>query len=234
MHQNQKVYQESVSKLKYIMHKNSGAKTAVFLIHGYGASMYDLFDLHHVLKTDKKMDWYFPHGPIDLAVSFGMLAAAWFPIDMKELERCMSLGIHRRFDELYPREFEESLEKCKVFIENLAKDYDNVIIGGFSQGAMLSSHVSLKVKCDVKKVLLLSSNLIGEQHLKQALKDSNNNFSVFQSHGHNDNVLGLDGAKALAEIFKNNDYKISFNEFKGAHEIPMSILQKCHSFLKEN
>ena len=38
MHQNQKVYQESVSKLKYIMHKNSGAKTAVFLIHGYGAS----------------------------------------------------------------------------------------------------------------------------------------------------------------------------------------------------
>ena len=231
MHQNQKVYQESISKLKYIMHKNSGAKTAVFLIHGYGASMYDLFDLHHVLKTEEKMDWYFPHGPIDLAMSFGMLAAAWFPIDMRELERCMAQGIHRRFDELYPREFEESLEKCKVFIENIAKNYDKVIIGGFSQGAMLSSHVSLKVKCNVTKVVLLSSNLIGEQHLKQTIEESPNKFSIFQSHGNKDNVLGIDGAKALFETFKNSNFKISFNEFNGAHEIPMDIIQKCNIFL---
>ena len=70
-----------------------------------------------------------------------MEGRAWFNIDMAELEQAMRTGSHRAFEDKNPEEFQKALPLVKTFINNLSKDYDEVIIGGFSQGAMISSHL---------------------------------------------------------------------------------------------
>ena len=227
---NQNIYIEKDSKLKYLNKSNSNSKKAVFLMHGYGASMYDLFDLYSVINFSENCDWYFPNGPLGLGPQFGNLAAAWFPVNMEELQRAMEMGVSRSFEDKYSDEFQKSLMLLETFVLNISKNYDSIAIGGFSQGAMLSSHLANRVGDKIKELILFSGNLIGKDQLISSLKESPN-YKVFQSHGMQDPVLGFDGAVKLKELLENNNKEVLFESFKGVHEIPMQVIHSINHFL---
>ncbi len=228
MHQN--VYIEKKSGLKYLKHISQNSKKAVFLMHGYGASMYDLYDLYSVIEMGESCDWYFPHGHLALGGQFGALAASWFPIDMVELERCMSQGIHRNFEDIYTPEFNDAVEILKTFVLEISEKYESISIGGFSQGAMLSSHLMNHVGTKLNSVFLFSGNLIGKKELLKSI-DQNLSFNIFQSHGIQDPVLGFEGAEKLKNLLLDHNKKIKFESFKGGHEIPMQAINSLNSFL---
>ena len=202
-----------------------GRSKAVIMLHGYGASMNDLAGLYSHLDTDALYDWYFPDGV--LATPFG--GRAWFPIDMQKLDEAMRSGTHRTFEEECPIEFVHTLEVLKSTINKIEVNYDEIILGGFSQGAMCSTHLMNKCSDKLKSVMLLSGKLLAKG--KWEKEKRNVNLPVFCSHGASDPVLSFEGAKRLSSFLQENNHEVEFHEFDGAHEIPMDIINVGREFL---
>lgn len=221
---------EKKSGLNFLQLKSNpkkDAKIAMIMLHGYGASMHDLYDLHHVINSPVELDWVFPDGHI--AVPLGpMSGRAWFPIDMAELEKAIQSGQHRVFADKCPEEFLQALDKLQTFLEHLSHQYENVILGGFSQGAMLASHLGMRNE-KVKAMILFSSTLLAKELLQKFMRQ----IPFFQSHGTVDPLLGFEQAQKLYELFSQHGLKGEFVSFNGGHEIPMPVINKLNSWLGE-
>jgi len=207
-----------------------GSKKLVCLFHGYGASMHDLFGLHDLLDPNELIDWIFPNGFLPIDMGFMVSSRAWFPIDMQALDEAMRKGTHRDFSNAYNKDFEHALNQCQIFFDHIIKGYDEVILGGFSQGAMITTHLSLRNSDKVSKLLCLSGTLIGQKELIPLLEKSAK-FNFFQSHGKSDAVLGYDSAKMLFELLKLGSHQGEFVGFDGGHEIPNKVIEKLKKFI---
>ncbi|MBD64368.1 MAG: esterase [Halobacteriovoraceae bacterium] len=201
---------------------------AIIMLHGFGASMFDLYSLHQVMDRDKKYDWYFPNAPLELMPGH-LMGRAWFNIDMQELELAMQKGEHRKFADKEPSELFKGVSLVESFIKARSSQYDKIILGGFSQGAMVSSHLALNTDLSIEKLILFSGTLIAREKLLKA--QNKNRLRFFQSHGKNDPVLEYAQAKELFEALKLLGHTGEFVSFEGAHEIPMEVLSKVSQFL---
>ncbi|MBC76919.1 MAG: hypothetical protein CME64_12975 [Halobacteriovoraceae bacterium] len=220
----------AIKKLKNLEYLDNikGEDSAVVLFHGYGASMQDLHGISNYSQA--KYDWFFPNGPISVPLGFMMEGRAWFPIDMQELERAMATGTHRSFREKRSDEFDRSKDMALEFLEDMRKRYDKLVVGGFSQGAMLASHTFSQAKAD--GLALLSGTLIDEASLTKSV-ESPRCKSFFQSHGKSDPVLSYKQAKDLYDLLVDKNLEGEFIEFQGAHEIPESVLIGLDKYLNK-
>ncbi len=220
---------EAESNLEYLK-VGRGSKKAIFMLHGYGASMNDLAGLESALDQNNEYDWFFPNAPIKIALGMHMEGRAWFPINMQELERAMRTGEFRRFEDKNPKEFQEALSLANKFVQSLSSQYDEVIIGGFSQGAMVSSHLSGMDIKNLKALILFSGTLLAKDSLIEKL-EGKDSIPFFQSHGKVDPVLNFDESMKLFELLKLCRFQGEFVPFDGAHEIPPIVIRKSIEFL---
>ena len=222
-----KIHQFENQKLEYLEVKNK-AKKAIVLLHGYGANMNDLFDLNYYLDPDGNYDFYFPDGILKLEMGMGYAGRAWFPIDMAEVERYMQRGKFRDFSEAIPVGLENALDILKNFLEAKLGEYEEIVLGGFSQGAMISSLLLSHFAGKINRGILFSGNLIAEK----CLKDSNlEKLNFIQSHGEQDPILGMQGARALFSQLEELGAQGEFVAFTGGHEIPMNMIEATKKFL---
>lgn len=223
-----KIFKTANYDLEYV-EENRGAKKLVILLHGYGANMRDLFDLNHYLDFEENFDFIFPNGILSIDMGMHYDARAWFPINMQELERHMRMGSFRDFSEVKPEGLNDSLNVLKTFITELFNQYDEIVLGGFSQGAMLTSLLIKEFDTKINKAIFFSGNLIA----KDLLGDNYSHLSFIQSHGELDQVLGINGAKLLYTDLSGKGASGEFYSFRGGHEIPMEVIEKTKEFLKK-
>jgi phospholipase/carboxylesterase len=225
------ILKDNNSELEYLkINKNS--KTAIILFHGYGASMNDLYGIGEYIKLEDNADWFFPNGHLGLEMMGMMSARAWFPIDAAELEKAMMSGTFRDFESMATSEFEIAVEKCKSFITSISEGYDKVIVGGFSQGAMIATHAALDISERIDALLCLSGTLVSKEKLIDRL-ESVNKFPVFQTHGKQDQILAYAASKNLFELLKLGGHQGEFVSFEGGHEIPADALGKLEMFINK-
>jgi len=211
---------ESISLLK------EESDAAVVMFHGYGASMHDLFPLWEMWDNGK-LSWYFPNGVLPLDMG-GYGGRAWFSIDMEALNRAIQTGQTRNLAISVPHEFESTISAQVNFLKEIQKRHKKIIIGGFSQGAMCASHLALHPELDIEKLVLLSGNLMAMDRFPVAGKG----IPFYQSHGDQDQILPIVGAKALEEKLKSYGFQGNLTTFRGGHEIPMNIIQEIKVFLQ--
>lgn len=216
---------ETITGIECLSVKNVNARNVVIIFHGYGANMQDLFPLVEMWKKEGT-DFYFPNGVLPLEMGqYG--GRAWFPIDMQKLQAAMMKGEHRNMDDDRPQGSEEVLNKIQAFVEELSGKYEKVIIGGFSQGAMCSAHLMMRLK-KLDGVILLSGNLVYQEGL-----DKKGSIPFYQSHGTQDSVLGFSGAQRLTKRLNDLGYQGSLDSFVGGHEIPMQVINNVSKFLDQ-
>lgn len=222
---------EMLADLECLTLRPEGAKKAVILLHGYGANMHDLFSLHEFLDPKGEWAWFFPNGPIRIPMGNFYEGRAWFQINIAALEAAMQRGQHRDLSGEVPERFDLMIDQQIHFLEEVKKQYPTVVLGGFSQGAMCSSHIALRRPELINGLILLSGNLIAGERLPE-LKTSPQ-WSYFQSHGTHDAILSMNGAQSLSDKLIGNGIKGEFYSFKGAHEIPMGIIDKVSLYLQK-
>lgn len=201
--------------------------TAVVLIHGYGASMQDLFPLWNLWHREN-YSWYFPNGPLSLPMGY-YEGRAWFSIDMQKLEEAMRTGTHRDMKHSVPPEFGETLFMLENYLRDVSRTHSKIILGGFSQGAMCASHLALRSDLPIEKLILLSGALLAEEKFPASAKA----LPFYQSHGTSDPVLSIDGARELRDKLQNLGFRGELQEFSGGHEIPPKVIEGVKSFLAE-
>ena len=199
----------------------------VIFLHGYGANMHDLFPLWEMWHAEK-FNWYFPNGVESLPMGY-YEGRAWFSIDMEALERSIREGTQRDMKGSIPPELDTTLTRLEHLITELSKKHKTIILGGFSQGAMCASHLAMKETLKIDGLILLSGALLAEEKFPKAAKA----IPFYQSHGTNDPILSIDGAKDLEHRFQSLNFNGKLHTFKGGHEIPPMVINDVKSFLSQ-
>ena len=202
-------------------------EVGVIFLHGYGANMHDLFPLWEVWHKEK-FNWYFPNGVQSLNMGH-YEGRAWFSIDMVELDRAMREGRQRDMKNSVPPELSETLTQLEHLITEISKKHKTILLGGFSQGAMCASHLAMKPNLKIDGLILLSGGLLAEKNFPPEARA----IPFYQSHGIQDPVLSIDGAKDLEAKLHSLNFRGKLHSFRGGHEIPPTVIHEEKSFLEE-
>jgi phospholipase/carboxylesterase len=214
------------------IHIKGTTSKAVVLFHGYGASMDDLAPLHQWLDPAGKYHWYFPNGPVRIPFGDQWEGRAWFPIDMAELERAMRAGGHRDFSGLSSPDFKAAVEVMEEFIKSLESQHPEIVVGGFSQGAILSYGVALSNPKKIKNVIGLSG-YVSEPILKQGFE--NNDFStlgIFASHGTVDQIIPIEWARKSDNFLTQTNITHTYKEYPIGHGISPQVFFDFKNWLQ--
>jgi phospholipase/carboxylesterase len=197
------------------------------MLHGFGADNQDLASLSTVIADDRDITWIFPNAPLEVPIGPHMMGRAWFPIDMQAIEKAMQEGTHRDLTQQHSEEFFQAAMMVANLIEEIDHQPSQVILGGFSQGAMISCEVALKMESQLDALVILSGNPIALDGWTQQMP-SKKGLKVFQSHGMQDQVLSFEKAKMLHDLLESHELDTCFVPFNGGHEIPMPVISELN------
>lgn len=202
------------------------------ICHGYGADASDLVPLANVWSVPQGTTWLFPNGPIEVPLGPHMTGRAWFDIDVEALEQARKMGTHRDLSNATPSGMKQAREKLIAMVEATKIPWSKVILGGFSQGAMLATMTSFYAPENPKGLIILSGALLDQNTWKEKAK-ARAGLPYYQSHGTFDDLLALDGAQKLEKVLRDAGLKGALQTFEGAHEIPQDVIAGVNQFLKK-
>lgn len=220
--------QRRIGELDIVEVPGDPDKGVILLLHGYGADALDLFPLNELYKGPT---WIFPQGPLEIAFAPGFSGRAWFPVDIELLNH---LTRENRFDEIakaFPAELDHASALVEDLLIRLNIPRSKVILGGFSQGAILAVETALRSTLHCGGLLIFSGTLINETNWRR-LAHLQAPTPFFQSHGSHDSLLPIKKAKDLTDLLIEGGLKGTLHAFPGGHDIPGSILFQVSPFLK--
>lgn len=204
----------------------------VVIFHGFGADMNDLFPLCEMMDPKSDFNWYFPNGILDVVIAPGYRGRAWYPVNMARLEEMMRTGKIADLSNTRPEGIDTAVGITKDFLAAVGGKSGKLVIGGFSQGAMLSTELSFQYKGQLKGIVLMSGGLIDEKSWTEKTK-FRSGIPYIQSHGTTDPILSFESAKKLNKILNHSGWRGDFVSFTGGHEIPQQVLSRVAAFLSK-
>jgi len=207
--------------------QGGGDGPTVILMHGFGAGGDDLVDLANYVEAPPGTRWVFPAGPLELGGLYGD-SRAWWMIDLARLERELAAGrAIDRADEV-PDGLPAARAAVLGVLDALARDYGRTdartVLGGFSQGAMLTVDVALHAPGKLAGLALMSGTLLAES-VWQPRAAALAGVTIFQSHGTKDGLLAYRGAERLRDFLLTAGAEVGFMPFPGGHELPPPVLE---------
>jgi len=213
--------------------KGGGNGPIVILLHGFGAPGDDLVPLADWITAPTGTRFIFPEGPLSLSMGFGD-SRAWWIIDMARLEADRAAGRLRDLSNEVPRGLQQARQALESFLAALPRampiDYTNSVIGGFSQGAMLTCDLVMRTAQPVAGLVQLSSTLLAKQDWRPTVA-RRTGLPVFQSHGTQDQILPYVMAERLRDELTQAGLAVEWHNFRGGHEIPELVLRRLSAFL---
>lgn len=203
-----------------------GAATIV-LFHGYGADAADLAPLAFELDLPTPARWAFPDAPLPLE---GGVGRAWFSIDVSAIERAQRTGQSVDLSGPEPAGLAQARVAAGRFLQELGVPWSRLILGGFSQGAMLAVDLALRAPENPRGLIILSGNLLCADSWRK-LAAARKGLPFFQSHGRSDPILGYAGARKLEVLLTEAGLEGSLLNFDGGHAIAPIVLERMREFL---
>ena len=231
----------------WVVDGGSQADIPVVLCHGYGAPGSDLVGIafewmEELGSISERFQFIFPTAVSDLAALGMPDGRAWWPINMARLMEAVQAD---RFDELHALEPPGMAESRQLLVEaieamqaELARRSNTdqprrLVLGGFSQGAMLTMDTALRGLPEPPQVLLQFSGTLVCQNAWAAHLGKLASTRVYQSHGTADPILPFSSAVALRELLTEANVELTFHAFPGGHTIDRIALQQTASLLAD-
>lgn len=215
-----------------IVQEAESPQIAVILCHGFGAPGNDLVPIGGELRrTDagirESVRFYFPAAPIDLAPVGMPGGRAWWPINMAELVRVSESGRWEDVRRAMPAGLNEAREQLLAVLAAVQAETglatSRIILGGFSQGAMLASDTTLQLPETPAGLIVASGTLLSEEDWSERARRLTE-LRVIQGHGRQDPLLPFAGAVALRDLLVDAGHHVEFLPFDGGHTIDVSLL----------
>lgn len=207
------------------------ASKTVMMLHGFGADMNDLAPLHSYIDPDGQFNWIFPNGLLEVPIGPHSSGRAWFPIRMSDIEAAAMRGEVVDFAESCPEGMINAENRVSSLIEKLRIAPKDLILGGFSQGAMMTCQIALSMNDDIAGMILFSGNCLNFRFWQERAP-LHKSIPFIQSHGQEDPILGFKHAERLYRMLSDSGLRGKFIPFKGFHEIPLPVIRETTSFLK--
>ena len=205
---------EPLSKIK--------PKNAVILCHGYGGDGKDISILAGYWRTYLPDTIFIcPDAPEKCEASPS--GFQWFDLTDQDPEQILSKSLVAEIK--LNKLIDEVKEKNNLIANQIA-------IGGFSQGCMISLQTGLKRKDKINSIIGYSGKIIDTEHLSKNIISRPN---VILMHGDLDQVVTIEGFLEAKDFFAKNDYKIETKIFKNCeHRIPTEGSSLGLQFIKKH
>lgn len=215
--------------------RGGGEGPVVVLLHGFGAPGDDMVPLWQVLDAPRGTRYVFPEGPLVFDMGF-LESHAWWMIDMEQLALDIAKGKLREISSRVPHGLAEARARVVALLDDVERRLeakpDQIVLGGFSQGAMLSCDVAFRTDRTLAGLVVLSGALLAQQEWVP-LMPKRKGLRVLQSHGNGDPLLPFALAERLRDLLTQAGLSVEWLPFRGGHEIPPSVIRKMSSFLHE-
>jgi len=223
---------------------NDKPALVVVLLHGFGAPGDDLAGLESMIDVPEGTTLIFPEALHSMFELTGQRAygdaRCWWMIDMVRMQLAMAAGVDRDLSKDVPEGLAEARRAVNGMLDALAKELPpdaRLVLGGFSQGAMLSLDVALRDPArKLAGLVQLSGTLIAEPEWRPLLSGAHarRGLKVFQSHGRADAILSFAAAERLAKLLSEiPDSEVSFDPFHGPHTIPLQTLKRLSTWIRD-
>jgi len=214
------------------------APLTVVLLHGFGAPGDDLAALASAIQAPPGTTFLFPEALRALSEFVGPQAGdarCWWMIDFARLERAIATGEARDLTNDVPEGLADANAAVNEMLDDVAKvspPNARIILGGFSQGAMLSIDVALRnSKRELAGVVALSGTLLAEKEWGP-LMPARKGLPIFQSHGTKDVLLPYAIAERLRDKLSDAGWPTTFERFEDGHTIPIRVLSRLGDWLR--
>jgi phospholipase/carboxylesterase len=206
------------------------AGPTIVLLHGYDGTSQDLEPFARSLGLPAT--FVFPEGPIPL-VGQRPGARAWWTPDA-DREASIASGTPRDLSSFEPEGLDQAHALLSELLDELAGEASDrpLILGGFSQGAMLAFDVTLRSDRAVAGLVQLSGSRIAERLWTPRVAERHG-MRAFISHGRQDADLSFAGAESFKNDLVLSGWNVDFCPFDGGHEIPLPVLRRLKKFLAE-
>ncbi len=191
---------EPLSKLK--------PKNAVILCHGYGGDGKDISILAGYWRSYLKDTIFIcPDAPERCAAS--PTGFQWFDLMDQTKEQILSKSL------VAEMKLNKLIDQVKIKNDLTA---DKIVLGGFSQGCMISLQTGLKRKDKINSIVGYSGKIIDTDHLSRNIISRPN---IILMHGDIDQVVTVESLLEAKDFFIKNNYEIKTKIFKNCeHRIP--------------
>lgn len=207
--------------LQYLVRepKTTSLRTkAIILLHGVGSNEADLFSLSDHLPDDSYV--ISARGPFAL----GAGRFAWYNVDFST-----GKPVFNAEQELVSR------QAITRFITSIKKKYsiDDIYLGGFSQGAIMSFSVGLSHPGEVAGVIGFSGRILDEIQNSITSTDDLTKLKIFLAHGIQDDKLPIHYAREGKRFLEKLRVKLSYHEYPMGHQINEAVLRDLNGWLTD-
>lgn len=203
------------------------SKGTIVLLHGYGATNRDLTPLSRVCPDAR---WIFPAGPNKIEYGADYTGYAWFPVDVYGLQQAVGNKDFERVTQALSSDLVEASSKFQLFLKELDTASDKLVLGGFSQGAVIATDCALSLDTNPAGLVILSGTLAHEKRWTECAS-KHKELPFFMSHGRHDEILPVELAAKLEKLLLAGGLKGKLHTFNAGHEVPFSVLLDLQPFL---
>jgi phospholipase/carboxylesterase len=215
--------------LTVIVSGGSGPPTLV-LLHGYGSSAEAWAPFTQTIRWHAPGRFVFPQAPEVMARTDGAPnGRAWWPLYLPSY-----IPAGQTAPDLSGAQ-PPGLKVAASLIEDLLEDHTSVprgsvVLGGFSQGAMVASEVAFRSHVPLSALVILSGTLVDEGSWASHFSDRRA-LPVFLAHGRQDGTLPFAAADRFRQKLEAAGLKVTWCPFDGGHEIPATVVVALNEFL---
>ena len=225
----------------HVVQAEAAARPPLLVVfnHGYGASGEDLVPfVPELLEREPRLApvrFAFPAGPLSLGMAAWGDARAWWPLDWMKLSTLSSSPEGRQeLRNEVPEGMGSARRKLQGCVEALLAGTglppERVVLGGFSQGAMLATDLALSWEQRPAALVALSSVLLAAERWR-ALAPRRAGLPVIQSHGRQDPILPYSEGEALRDFLTAAGLAVEFIPFDGPHTVHPDALDRVARLL---
>lgn len=211
-----------IAPLNAIVRGGDGPPTLV-LLHGYGGTAENWLQFVGHIQPPANARLVFPQGPLRGPGS-GMRGWWWLNIDghIPPGERMADFSIANP----------GGIKVASRLLRNYLKDIEGpIVLGGFSQGAMLSGEIAFQSDQALAALILLGGTTVNEAAWVDRFA-GRRRLPIFIAHGRQDGVLPFAIAERFAGKLKGAGLNVTWFPFDGGHEIPASVIRELNAFLE--
>jgi len=191
----------------------------VILLHGFGSNMHDLAAIAPHIDDDNYI-YACPNAPVPIDLGLGRRGFAW-----------ASLGTPLSKNE-YLNSQDMLLSFIRELTDSLGTHTNQVVLGGFSQGAMMTYRLGIPRPQHFAGLVALGG-LLDDEAIPANQTFIQKDQPIFIAHGTLDTVIPIESARDAKCRLETVGFAPTYKEYPIAHEINHDILTDLGYWLKD-
>jgi phospholipase/carboxylesterase len=205
--------------------RGGGGPPTLVLLHGYGSSAEQWLPFTASIQWPPPGRFVFPQGPESGPAG----GRAWWPLDLAshlatpdglpDISATAPIGMAAASDRVID------------VLDDIHRSIGApLVLGGFSQGAMVASDIAFRSATPIDALVLLSPTVVAERSWADGYP-RRRGLPVFIAHGRRDTVLSFRVAERLRDQLQAAGLEVIWQPFDGDHEIPATVIAALNRFL---